>query len=302
MPNGTEAGVLRSGTPLADPTLPLERGKYPFETTLTHTRPMRTKHVSDALKRQRQTFHLARHDPERWKQEKETTLLENLHDAQERAGVAERDAEVNKQLAEERQEQARIFIVYEYVTDSWDKKKVNRLKERLVTFENEHKGQRQTNAATSNKLESKNETPGRDCLRYQDRTSKLQREVRNLRKKVLRAPGQRSHAVEVAVTRTASELGGHSNVWKIKHPNGRIKNWIRDLTCRLITVHHIPATQAPGVVSEVIRALRANTGDDCNLDADEEETFSDRSARRFPLEGCIMGEMMVAEELKTAPG
>ena len=73
---------------------------------------MRTKHVSDALKRQRQTFHLARHNPECWKKEKETTLLEKLHDAQERAGVTERDVEASKQLAEEKQEQARIFIVY----------------------------------------------------------------------------------------------------------------------------------------------------------------------------------------------
>ena len=162
-----------------------------------------------------------------------------------------------------------------------ERKKVNDLQERLVTFENNHKGQRQTNAA--------------------DRTSKLQREVRSLRKKVLRAPEQRSHAVKVAVARTASELGSHSNVSKIKHPNGRIKNWVRDLTCRLITVHHIPATQAPGVVSEVMRAIRANTGNNCDHDSGEEEIFSDRLARRFPLEGCIMGEMMVAEELKTVP-
>ena len=79
---------------------------------------MRTKHVSDALKRQRRTFHLARHDPARWEQEKETsTLLENIHDAQERTSAAERDAEVNKQLVEEKQKQARIFIVYKSVTD-----------------------------------------------------------------------------------------------------------------------------------------------------------------------------------------
>ena len=83
---------------------------------------MRTKHVSNALKRQRQTFHLARHDPERWEREKETIHLENLYDAQERASAAERDAEVNKQLVEEKQKQARMFIVYEGATDSWGEK------------------------------------------------------------------------------------------------------------------------------------------------------------------------------------
>ena len=171
---------------------------------------MRTKHVSDALKRQRRTFHLARHDPERWEREKETsTLLENIHDAQERASAAERDAEANKQLVEEKQKQARIFIVCAGVTDSWGKKKVNVLQERLLTFENECEGQCQTNAVTSNKPGGENKARGKDYLRYRDRTSKLQREVRNLRKKALRAPEQRSRAVEVAVMRTASKLGGH---------------------------------------------------------------------------------------------
>ena len=99
-----------------------------------------------------------------------------------------------------------------------------------------------------------------------------------------------------------SRLGGHSNIWKIKHPNGQVKNWVHDLTCQLITVHHIPATQAPGVVSEVIQAIRANVGGNCDLDSGGEETFSDCSACQFPLEGCTIGEMMIVEELKTAPG
>ena len=55
----------------------------------------------------------------------------------------------------------------------------------------------------------------------------LQREVRNLWK-VLRAPGQRSHAIVWT--------GDHPDVWKIRHPDARrIKNWVRDPTCRLIT-------------------------------------------------------------------
>lgn len=63
--------------------------EHPFNTTIIHTRPMRTKHASGALKRQRRTFHPARHDPERWEREnlKEATLLENSHDAQEREGM-----------------------------------------------------------------------------------------------------------------------------------------------------------------------------------------------------------------------
>ena len=133
-------------------------------------------------------------------------------------------------------------------------KNADLLQERLVTFENKHESQRRTNEVTSKNPESK-ETRGKDCLRYRDHILKLQREVRNLRKKVLRAPGQRYHAVRVAVTKTASKLGGHSNVWKIKHPNEQIKDWVRDLACWLITIHHIPATQAPGVVSVGIEVV-----------------------------------------------
>ena len=132
-------------------------------------------------------------------------------------------------------------------------KKVDLLQERLVTFKNEHEGQRQT---------SSKETRGKDCLRYQVRTSKLQREVRNIWK-VLHAPEQRSHAV----VRTASRFGDHSDVWKIRHPDGRIKNWVRDLACRLVTIHHLPITQAPRVVSETMQAIRANTSGNDDIDS-----------------------------------
>ena len=61
---------------------------------------MRSKETSDALKRHRKTFHLARHDPELWEQERSTTLSDSLHNAQERASEAEKVAETNKKLLE----------------------------------------------------------------------------------------------------------------------------------------------------------------------------------------------------------
>ena len=82
--------------------------------------------------------------------------------------------------------------------------------------------------------------------------------------------------IEVAVAGAASKLGGHSDTWKIKHPDGRIKNRVYDLTCRLMTVHHLPATQAPEVVSGAMLAIRANTGDNDDIEPGREETFSDR--------------------------
>jgi len=74
---------------------------------------MRTKQTSYALQRHRKTFHLARSDPERWEEEKETTRLESLHEARERASAAEKEAETNKRLLEHSQQQASVVIVHE---------------------------------------------------------------------------------------------------------------------------------------------------------------------------------------------
>ena len=51
---------------------------------------MRAKQTSYALQRHRQTFHLAQCDTERWEQEKETTLLESLHEVRESTSAAEK--------------------------------------------------------------------------------------------------------------------------------------------------------------------------------------------------------------------
>jgi hypothetical protein len=61
-----------------------------------------------------------------------------------------------------------------------------------------------------------------------------------------------------------------------------------------------------------LRAIKANTGrhngtnddddDDPHANPSDEETFSDRSARRFPLEGHVIGKILTAREFKAAPG
>lgn len=66
---------------------------------------MRLKETSDALKRHRRTFHLARHNPERWEQERNITLSENLCDVRETTSKLEGEAEANKKLLECRQQQ-----------------------------------------------------------------------------------------------------------------------------------------------------------------------------------------------------
>jgi len=147
--------------------------------------------------------------------------------------------------------------------------------------------------------------------RLRDHASKLHREVRRLRIKTLRAPGQRYRAIEAAIAETAGDSGTQSNVWRIKRPDGRIENWVRDLSCRLIAVRHLPASQTPGAISDIIQAIKAHTGDhdgannhhpDPHANPSSKETFSDRSARRFPLEGHAMGKIRAAQDFKAAPG
>ncbi|KAF9641986.1 hypothetical protein BDM02DRAFT_3106196, partial [Thelephora ganbajun] len=53
----------------------------------------------------------------------------------------------------------------------------------------------------------------------------------------------------------------------------------------------LPATQTPGAISDIVQAINANT----------HGTFSDRSARRFPLEGHVIRKIQVAQEFKAAP-
>ena len=94
--------------------LPPETGaKHPSQTIHDYTCTMRPKKVSDKLKRHRKTFHLARHDPERWEREKRAALSENLHEAQERASIAEREVERNKGLLEQSQQKVSPVIVCE---------------------------------------------------------------------------------------------------------------------------------------------------------------------------------------------
>ena len=161
----------------------------------------------------------------------------------------------------------------------------------------------------SSELESKAkalENMSNDHSRLRDRTSKLHKEVRRLRKKTLRLVEQRTHAVEAALAKAADEFKMDSHTWRIKRPDGRIEDWVRDLTCKLIAVHHVPASRTPGVISDVFQALKTHVSGPDGMDIDgvdpRLEKFSDRSARRFPIEHHVKGKIRVAKEFKAASG
>lgn len=166
----------------------------------------------------------------------------------------------------------------------------------------------------SHELKSERDTlkkTSSECSKSHNRTSRLRKEVQKLRTKVLHAPGQRDRAVKAAVSKVVREFGERQNIWRIKRPDGRIEDWIRDLSCRLIAIHHLPASRTPSAISDIIQTFKAHTGDhngtddsgtDPGVDPGSVETFSDRSVRRFPLEGHVLVKMQIAKEFKAAPG
>lgn len=74
---------------------------------------MRLKETSDALKRHRKTLYLARHNPERWAEERIITLSESLHDAQEKKSKVEKKVEASGKLLEHKQQQVSLVKTYE---------------------------------------------------------------------------------------------------------------------------------------------------------------------------------------------
>jgi len=275
---------------------------------------MRVKKASDTQKRHYQTFHLARRNPERWEHERGVSLSESLHEAWERTGVAEREVETNKKMLRHNQQQVGIFVVRGGGPLAQQSPKIDHLGKRLAASETAREDLRQINTRISEQLKSKNEALEKisnDHSRSRSRISSLYKEVRRLRVKTLRAPGQRSRAVKAAISKAASKFKAQSNAYRIKRPDGRIENWVRDLSCRLIAIRHLPASQTPGAISDILQAIRTHTGDlngtdndgiSNHVDPGDVETFSDRSARRFPLEGNVMGKIQLAKEFKAAPG
>lgn len=193
-------------------------------------------------------------------------------------------------------------------------RKLGCLQVKLTASETAQEDLRQINMTTSDELKSKTKTLEKisnDHSRLRAHSSKLHKEVRALRTKSLRGREQRSRAAKAAAMKAVRKFKEHSIVWRIKRPDGRIENWVRDLSCRLITVHHLPASQTPGAISDILQTIKANTSDhggtddddaDTHANPDDKETFSDRSARRFPLEGHVMGKIKLAREFKAAPG
>ena len=97
-------------------------------------------------------------------------------------------------------------------TSSWDYTKLDHSQKKLADSKNTVEALRKIFTSVSNDFTSKSEALKKlsnDYQKSQGRTSKLQKEARNLRRKILRAPGRRSREVEAAIARVANEFKQH---------------------------------------------------------------------------------------------
>lgn len=93
-----------------------------------------------------------------------------------------------------------------------------------------------------------------DHQKLQNRVSDLNREARNLRRRVCRV--ERDH--EASTAAGATNRSG-SNAWRIliNLPQQQIDDWVYDLACKLIFVHRLPEEEGPGAICDILQAMAA---------------------------------------------
>ena len=100
--------------PIGRLAIPPEKGaKHPSQATHIYADHMRPKNTSKALKRHRQTFYLARRDPEHWEKERNTVISVSLHEAAERTQNTERELEECKLLLKDSQQRVSCVAIYD---------------------------------------------------------------------------------------------------------------------------------------------------------------------------------------------
>ena len=141
------------------------------------------------------------------------------------------------------------------------------------------------------------------CSTLTEKNSSLHRDVDRLRKKCNRAEETHSRAIERAVD-TARKHFESANTRRIKRPDGRIEDWVRDLVVELVALDGVPTAKVPSVIDWVRRCfVPEETGDGHDQDGDDErkQTISDRSVRRIMAESYVKAFLRAAHVFSKAP-
>ena len=182
---------------------------------------------------------------------------------------------------------------------------VARLREKLSTRESTIKTLSQSLDNKEKELQDLSRNSAAQHSVLTERNSSLRREVHRLRMQNTRAKETRSHAIEKAVAR-AREHYKSSVTKRVKRPDGRIEDWIRDLVVELVALDGVPTAKVPQVIKRVWHSFTLkDKGEEHDenhaINDTRSQTISDRSVRRMLVEANIKAFMWSAELFKRAP-
>ena len=87
-----------------------------------------------------------------------------------------------------------------------------------------------------------------------------------------------SHEVERAVERVRKCYEG-AETKRLKRPDGRIEDWVRDLVVELVALDGVPTLKVPQVIDRVWSSFTQKSHYERGGDDNDKQTISDRSVR-----------------------
>ena len=183
------------------------------------------------------------------------------------------------------------LIGYEWVSRNSQVRQLARFREKLDSMESAMGKLRQ--ALDSKEKELRKSTL--QCSGLMSTVSSLRRDVYCFKARCNRAKGTSSRAVEKAVDR-ARRYYESAETKRLKRPDGRIEDWVRDLVVELVALDGVPTTKVPQVIDRVQRSFSRQGNND-----NGKQTISDRSVRRIMVEAYVKAFMYSAKLFIAAP-
>ena len=144
-----------------------------------------------------------------------------------------------------------------------------------------------------------------------DTVSSLCRDTHRFGMRCNRAKEVCSHAVESAVNRVRKHHES-AKTRKVKRPDGRIEDWVRNLVVELVALDGVPTAKVPQVIDRVRHSFTQEAGDEHGEqesnehnkqgdDSGDKQTISDRSVRRMMVEAYVKAFLYAAKIFGAAP-
>ena len=259
----------------------------------------RRKPRSEAQRRHDSHLHQSRHDPDAYTVASLEDMSKTVQEYRERAHKAEVDAEKSEKalIAAELQVGASVSQ-HEQIAASTQTYQSTQLTEKLCATTSTVNELQQALANTQKDLQKS----AARASQLGNNVSTLRQGVQRLRMRYGRAKEMCSHAVEDAVSRARNHYL-NAETKRIKRPDGRIEDWVRDLVVELVALDGVPTAHVPQVIERVRRCFtREESGDgDNDQDKDNNQTISDRSVRRMMCESYVKAFMYAAKLFGAAP-